>query len=152
MNLILRQVLDLADAHARRYLLTWSDGKVAQLTRDWGAHHKSIGTIVGTTQFLVLRLTVGNKHLTAQTCGDGVVAQALHLQLSLLLLILVLLFFHLQFGLALDAHTILLAALLERLVEARHLVGGIESLLAQRYALLLHLYLLFAIVALAVLP
>ena len=73
--------------------------------------------------------------------------QVLHLQEHLLPLIFVIFLSHLQFRLALDAHTIFLPALLERFLQARHLMPGIQGLLAKVDGLLRHLNLLFLTVA-----
>ena len=73
--------------------------------------------------------------------------QVLHLQEHLLPLIFVIFLSHFQFRLTLDAHTIFLPALFERFLQARHLMLGIQGLLAQIDGLLRHLNLLFLTVA-----
>ena len=72
-------------------------------------------------------------------------AQALALQAGGLLLVAVLVFGHLKLGLALDAHAILLFLQLEALAQFLQLVVGLQGLLLQGEALLLHLNLFLAV-------
>ena len=144
--------LHLPHTAAGTHLLSLGHTHIAELSCHWRTHYQLPRAPHHPLEFLIRLLPVGGYHLPLEASGDGVVAQVLHLQEHLLPLVLIILFRHLQLRLALDAHAVFLPALLERFLQARHLVLGIEGLLLEVDGLLRHLYLLLTVVAPVVAP
>ena len=150
--LVLVHNLELSYHGTATYGLT--DGKVdvSQLSVLGCTDNETVYAPLCILQLACCRLTVGNNHLATQDGGDGVVAKALHLQEQFLVLVLIVFLGYGEFGTALDAHGELLAALGEFSFEACQLMALLQGLHVERDALLLHLYLLFAEVALGLFP
>ena len=139
--------LDLSDARPGRNLLTLGYPHITQLSAYGSPNHQLLGATLHSRQFLVGFHPVGSNHLALQSGRYGIMLQVLHLQEHLLPLIFVIFLSHFQFRLTLNAHTIFLSALLERFLQVRHLMLGIQGLLAKVDGLLRHLNLLFLTVA-----
>ena len=93
----------------------------------------------GAAQALLLVGQLALGALGVQRGQGGVAAQALQLQLGATMAVVVLGFGQVQLGAALDAHAELLLVEAVLLLQPRELVGGLERLLTDGDALLLHL-------------